>query len=1018
MPRLVETLTRQFYEWECLGRGWMLGESAVQLEPQFTPFFKHRPRLLPVIDDGVHHTMLSRVAALFKKSTVQESQQTLPEVSYDLYVFDDDSPTVTMRLHIPKGHRGSMHEMIEFLVMLSYSTSPISVEYIATHTAIIIQIGCRQQYATYIQGQVRAFLPGIGISDAGIDLPGIISDDKAIAVTDFGLRDEFMRPIAQAANTGIDALTGIFSIFDTLRENEHAIVQILFNGVINPWEQSMLRAVSDGKQGPFFEDAPEMLPMTREKISSPLFAVAIRLLTQSSNATSAMQLLETFCFAVTQASKSQGNSLVPLPHNTYTVDQRVTDIAFRESHRAGMLLNVKELATFVHIPIVQSKKLFWKQRKTKAAPDIAKGHSLVLGTNEHEGKSSEVSLGNEQRLKHTHIIGATGTGKSTLLLSMIVQDILEGRGVAVLDPHGDLIDAILSYIPENRMHDMIIVDPSDSDYPIGFNILHAHSDIEKEILSSDLVASFKRNSTSWGDQMNSVFGNAVIAMLESTRECTLADLRRFLIEKQFREDFLTTVPDPNIRYYWQKEYPLLRTNSVGPILTRLDTFLRPKLIRNMVCQQRGLNFEAILGKQKILLVKLSQGLIGVENSYLLGSFVVSKIHQAALARQATQVRNDFFFYIDEFQHFITPSMAGILSGARKYRLGLVLAHHDMQQLQKYDSEVASSVIANAGTRICFRTGETDARKLAEGFSYFEPQDIQNLDTGQAIVRIERSEFDFSLDTMPVDASTQPADIKEKVIAFSRSQYAIPKQVVEDTLSRTMRISHDGIKNEDYSKKSQPITQPPEEIKPLDIQESRPAPVYQSEGPPPKQLHTSIDKQEDVVKQKEASQHRYLQTLIKKMAEARGYKATIEMQTPDGTGKVDVLLEKDDKKIACEVSVTTDAAWEIHNIQKCLAAGYTIVVSCMTDKKAAVLLQKKIQEQFPPEQVGRIKVFEPDMLFSYLDSFNVTEILLATETTVKGYRVKVNYDKLTDEEMKRKRESVARIVGDSLKKMKK
>ncbi len=178
-----------------------------------------------------------------------------------------------------------------------------------------------------------------------------------------------------------------------------------------------------------------------------------------------------------------------------------------------------------------------------------------------------------------HIIGATGTGKSTLLLSLITQDIQQGNGLCVLDPHGDLIETILRYIPEERSKDVVLIDPADSEFPIGFNILSAHSELEKELLSSDLVASFKRLSTSWGDQMNSVFSNAILAFLESTNGGTLADLRRFLVEKSYRDTFLKTVLDPNVVYYWQKEYPLLKSNSIGSILTRLDTFLRPKLIR-------------------------------------------------------------------------------------------------------------------------------------------------------------------------------------------------------------------------------------------------------------------------------------------------------------------------------------------------------------------------------------------------------------------------------------------------------
>ncbi|MBL7738912.1 MAG: type IV secretion system DNA-binding domain-containing protein [Chitinophagaceae bacterium] len=1018
MRSLKEQLTIQFYEWERLGRGWIYAAAPVDIEPPFTPFLFHRiPSSPPVHDDGAHHTVLSKVASVFQKKKEVPQLPQYPQVTYDPYAFTDNSPLATFRLHIPKGYRGDSSGAIAFLVMLSYCTSPVSVEYIADHASIRMQISCRERYAAYVKGHLRTYFPEIGVSDVTIALTDFINEEQAIAVTDFGLQDECMRPLVGYSGSGIDPLTGIISILEQLREDEEVIAQILLNGVVNQWEQSMLRAVSDGRQGPFFEDAPEMLPMAKEKVSTPLFAATLRLYTQAKTQRAALSLLEKLCFAVTQASRSAGNALIPLPDEGYTIDQRVTDIAFRESHRLGMLLNAKELATFVHIPTVQSKKLYSSQRKTKAAPAITRGHQLILGRNEHEGSVHEVSVSSEQRLRHTHIIGATGTGKSTLLYSMIAQDIAHGNGIAVLDPHGDLIESVLKAIPERRIKDVLIIDPSDSEYPVGFNILRAHSDVEKEVLSSDLVALFKRTSTSWGDQMNSVFGNVVIAFLESSTGGTLAELRRFLIEKSFRDEFLCTVQDPAIRYYWQKEYPLLKTNSVGPILTRLDSFLRPKLIRNMVCQERGLDFEQILASQKILLVKLSQGLIGTENSYLLGSFVVSKIHQAALARQASEDRTDFFVYIDEFQHFVTPSMAGMLSGARKYHVGLILAHQDMQQLQKSESEIASSVIANAGTRICFRVGETDAKRLSDSFSSFDEKDLLNLEAGQAIMRIEKPGFDCSLDTIPIQKEAQSEKLKQKIIDHSRHLYSVQRVIVEHEVSK-------GFRNEYEEKRTStpnhdPLPQPKADIPALEKRvEQAAAPLISNEKPVviPSTKRTS-EESESIIRRKEESQHRYLQTLIKKMAEARGYKATIEAVTPDGGGKVDVLLEKDAHSIACEISVTTDTTWELHNLEKCLTAGYDCVVSCVTDKKSLSLLQKKIRDCFSEVQRKKITILEPDAFIGFLDSMAEVETTKEISTTYKGYRVKVSYDSLTREEMQRKRESVARIIMNSLRAIK-
>ena len=366
-----------------------------------------------------------------------------------------------------------------------------------------------------------------------------------------------------------------------------------------------------------------------------------------------------------------------------------------------------------------------------------------------------------------------------------------GQGVAgARSANGDLVDKILGVIPRERIADVVLIDPSDEEYSVGFNILAAHSDFEKSLLSSDLVSVFQRLSTSWGDQMNSVLRNAILAFLESTEGGTLADLRRFLLDTGFRNRFLATVTDPEIVYYWQKAFPQLSGNkSIGPVVTRLDEFLSRKPIRYMVSQKENrVNFAEVIDGGKILLAKLPQGLIGRENSHLLGSLLLSKLQQMAMSRQRMREseRRDFWCYVDEFHSFITPSMAEILTGARKYRVGLVLAHQELRQLQSSD-EVASAVLANAFTRAVFRVGDADARSLENGFSHFEARDLQNLETGEAICRIERSDFDFNLAVrMPEPAADNEDARREEVIAASRSTYGRSRADIEAEVFRRMR----------------------------------------------------------------------------------------------------------------------------------------------------------------------------------------------------------------------------------------
>ncbi|MBS1683184.1 MAG: type IV secretion system DNA-binding domain-containing protein [Bacteroidetes bacterium] len=1012
---LSERLTSQFYNWERIGRGWYVFNSPVELEPEFIPFFGHFMPQPPVIDDGKRHTVLSYLSesvrnALSPKKQAQEELQI--EYETRAYRFDSEEPLTAVSLSLPEGEKLRPDEIIQLLVMLSQTEAQISFEIIATGQSIRLQFVCRESDTLHVQSQVKAFLPKCILHDRSNELATFIVLNQYTQICDLGLKDEFTRPIAMPERFDVDPLTGLFGVLEHLQENDRAIIQVLFKGTVNPWASSIIRSVTDGKGDSFFMDAPEMPKLAQQKTSSPLFGVVIRIVTQSTTPEKTKALLNRISATFAHAAQAPTNALIPLVSDTYDWDDYLIDIVWRRSRRLGMILNAQELATFVHYPFsITSKKLERDLQKTKAAPAIAEGHTFALGKNYHQGVERTVTVSQQQRLKHMHVIGATGTGKSTMLQSCIVQDINAGNGIAVLDPHGDLIEGILPYIPENRYQDVIIVDPADSNFPVGFNILSAYSDIEKDILASDLVSVFRRLSSSFGDQMHSVLANAILAFVESTQGGSLIDLRRFLIEKPFRDSFLKTVTDPSIVYYWKHEYPLLKSNSIGSILTRLDSFLRPKVIRNMVAQKKSLDFENILDAQKILFIKLSQGLIGTENSYLLGTFFVSKIYQAAMARQvqAKAERKDFFLYIDEFQNFITPSMSAILSGTRKYGLGCILAHQDMIQLQKQDTEIASAVISNAGTRVCFRLGDIDAKRFEDGFSFFEAPDLQNLGVGQAIARIERPEYDFNMTTLELKEADLTTGAKETVIALSREKYGTAREEVEKTLEylrgeqqqEEIQETHTEVKISEPVKKQPTVTE-------ADFSASVTVSVPIDEA-------QKIKTTENLVRQKELSQHRYLQTLIKKMAEARGFVASIEELTPDGQGRVDVSLERNGKKIACEIGVTTSKVWETHNVEKCLNAGYEIVVAVPVDKQATEIMRKQVGKKIPAQYQPQVLVLEADELFHYLDKEIAKDA--STETRIKGYRVKVEYDAVSEEEMKKKRESVTKMVVDSAKKKK-
>lgn len=675
--------------------------------------------------------------------------------------------------------------------------------------------------------------------------------------------------------------------------------------------------------------------------------------------------------------------------------------------------------------------------KSKAAPQIVRASSgLLLGNNVHAGNTAEVRLTLEQRVRHTHIVGASGTGKSTLLFNLIRQDIENGEGIAVLDPHGDLIDRILGIIPPERIADVVLVDPADNDYAIGFNILSAHSELEKTLLASDLVSVFQRLSTSWGDQMHSVLQNAILAFLESDRKGTLADMRRFLIEPDFRRDFLKSVQDSNILYYWQKGFHHLGGNkSIGPILTRLEMFLARKPIFHMVSQpDNRLDFGDIMDSGKIFLAKLPEGLLGKENSYLLGTLLISKFHQLAMSRQAQQIsaRRDYWIYVDEFANFITPSMAEILKGTRKYRIGLTLAHHELRQLQR-DAEVASAVMSHPGTRIVFRVGDDDAKKLAEGFTYFEAKDLRNLETGHAVCRVERSDYDFNLTVPLPDKSDakQAAQRREQVIAVSRNKYGTPRADVEALLAKT--------------RATPPLDEPPPASPPVTpvvpkppVPPSQPAPAaktqVESEAPklaePPKASETA--KPSEVPKAtvsakvppviasaraetprdlgKGGAQHKAIQKRIKQAADELGFRSVIEKPVSDGQGSVDLWLERVEQVIACEISISNTIDNEVGNVEKCLKAGVPKVVMICLGEERLRKIAAAVSGSLGPELAARVEYFLPDPFIAYLKGLKPPTL---QPTKYGDYNVKRSAPRLTPAEQEQRENIANRVMSETM-----
>jgi excisionase family DNA binding protein len=380
--------------------------------------------------------------------------------------------------------------------------------------------------------------------------------------------------------------------------------------------------------------------------------------------------------------------------------------------------------------------------------------------------------------------------------------------------------------------------------------------------------------------------------------------------------------------------------------------------------------------KRILLARLSHGAIGEENAHLLGSLLVAKIAQAATSRQDEDAakRVPFFLYIDEFHHFVTPSISSILSGARKYGLGLVLAHQEMRQLKSRSDEVMSAVLGNAYTRIAFRLGDQDSRVLADGLSFFEASDLQNLGIGEAIARVERPDFDFNLRTFPVPSVTERvADARRREVAdASRARYGTPRAEVEASL-------HAVRQEREATTYIVPTVAPTPQnpVAPMSDRVAQPAPIK-----------TRLPGRGGPV-------HKYIQDLIRKVAEDRGFEVSIEQTVLDGHGYVDVTLVRDELRIACEISITTRVPHEVRNLAKCITAGFTYAVLISEDERA---LAAAAAEFTPPDE--RIRFLTPDNFITFLEEVpGGTRVRRVSK--VKGNQGKIPFEKpATPEDTKR------------------
>ena len=449
------------------------------------------------------------------------------------------------------------------------------------------------------------------------------------------------------------------------------------------------------------------------------------------------------------------------------------------------VLSTDELAGFVHFPhkSVASRILIRATKRLKPVPDhLTQPPGLSLGENEHFGTTKPVYLPHARRGQHIYVVGASGSGKSAHMCNLMKQDIDEGAGFALLDPHGDLAERVLALIPEERAADVVYFNPTDREHITPLNIFAGAKNPQELVLIADgVIVTFRRLVESWGDRMENILRQTVYTLLAVGNK-TFADIQRMLSDPPFREQVVAQLTNPPLKRFWQYDFPNLPKNACDPITNKFSKFLNPLDPTRFIFSlpETKFNFEDIMQGRKIFLANLAQGQLGEDFSQLLGALLVSQFQLSATRRAAIpeEARTPFTLYVDEFQNFTSgdpKSFEKILSEARKYKLQLVLAHQFTSQLP---TGVTDAILGNVYTQIVFRVGLKDAALLQRSFTALTPDDLQNLDIGNALTRCGKSEDSFSLKTRnyPNPPATNPST---QIQAHSRDTYSIPVQQAYD-----------------------------------------------------------------------------------------------------------------------------------------------------------------------------------------------------------------------------------------------
>lgn len=661
------------------------------------------------------------------------------------------------------------------------------------------------------------------------------------------LKKEYFYPIATYEETKWDAQGAILNALSKVKEDEGMAIQIMVRPAGSDWTtkaNERVQGIREGKKSFSGTNAPmrvlnlildvvkapfevpdqheysngggeEKKPLTQlqqdeiaaieNKTKYPGFETLVRLVASSGSKARSDALLTGVVAAFAQFDSARNNGFKYDPAK----DERklVKDFALRyfDQKNQSMILNSVELASLFHLPSQNAIPTSAVERQlTKQVDGPAKlaTEGVLLGENEYRGERKPIRLSENDRRRHTYVIGATGMGKSVFLGNIAYQDMVAGRGFAFIDPHGDVVEDLLSKVPPERIDDVIYFDPGDLENPVGMNMFEFTSPDQKDFIVQEginmLYSLYDPGHTGiFGPRGEHMFRNAALLLMSDPKGATFIDIPRVFIDPEFVKSKLQYVTDKSVYDYWTKEFPQSqKSNDAGEVTTwfvsKWSPFLQNMMMRNILGQVKsGFNLREIMDGKKILLVNLSKGKVGELNSKLLGMIFVMKFQAAAMSRVDTPEaeRNDFCLFVDEFQNFSTESFESILSEARKFRLNLVVANQFMTQLT---DKIREGVLGNVGTIIAGRVGVTDAKLLEDVFSpVFNAEDLHNQPNHHAIAQVMM----FDMPTKPFTMSLLPpmGEKRDEVLAslkmYSATKYGRPRAEVDKEINA--RLSGSG-----------------------------------------------------------------------------------------------------------------------------------------------------------------------------------------------------------------------------------